>query len=115
MAATVDTFGPKPTLRTMYGYEAPISTATNNPHTMARGENSRKSFGLGRARDAECSVDAPLSCDMMEPSLGDTRLESRRASLIPAVPGYHAPAVPGCQRHPAQSPVRSSRRTEVSS
>src|SRR5689334_142055 len=40
-AATTETFGPNPSLRTMYGYDAPITTATTMPATTARKVNSR--------------------------------------------------------------------------
>src|SRR5690606_40347886 len=46
-AATTDTFGPKPSFSTTYGYDAPMIAATMTPVITARIENSRASAGLG--------------------------------------------------------------------
>ena len=46
-AATTDTFGPKPSFSTMYGYDAPMIAATTTPAMTARIVNSRVPGGLG--------------------------------------------------------------------
>ena len=46
-AATTETFGPKPSFSTMYGYDAPMIAATTTPAITARGVNSRVPGGLG--------------------------------------------------------------------
>src|SRR5215204_458597 len=46
-AETTDMFGPKPNLRTTYGYEAPITSATSKPTMTERGVISRMWAGLG--------------------------------------------------------------------
>ncbi len=56
MAATTDTLGPNPSLRTMYGYDAPMMTATTNPAVTARGVNSRVPGGLCGASCSGVSV-----------------------------------------------------------
>src|SRR5216683_5253018 len=42
-----------------------MSAATNNPHTIARGENSRKPGGFGRAKRAEGSSGEALCSWLM--------------------------------------------------
>src|SRR5438046_2907214 len=39
-------FGPNPNLRTTYGYEAPITSATSSPTAIDRSENSLTSGGF---------------------------------------------------------------------
>src|SRR5690349_20592924 len=45
-AATTDTFGPNPSFKTMYGYDAPMTAATTRPATTERAVNSRVPGGL---------------------------------------------------------------------
>src|SRR5438105_12661034 len=45
-AATTETFGPKPSFNTMYGYDAPITAATTSPQRIDRRDNSRTFAGL---------------------------------------------------------------------
>src|ERR1043166_1929139 len=72
---------------------------------MARGENSRRPAGFGRARgDGEWSGAAPLSCDIRYLRSGARGPKNARPARVPAVPGYRA-AGPCEQRTGAARPI----------
>src|SRR5437867_11517984 len=57
-AATTETSGPKPSFNTMYGYDAPITTAAAKPQRIDRKDNSRTSAGFTAAA---CTRSGPVN------------------------------------------------------
>src|SRR5262245_5927696 len=107
IAATTETLGPNPSLRTTYGYEAPMRPATKNPHRIARGENSRKSGGFGRARRALLEGSAALSMLIQRDSawVGPSCPTGRTA-----VPSYERSLAGVDQHHRAEALIFGVRR-----